>query len=86
MRVLARTGEKVLSIRVGGAQVQPVLGRVVEEGKQRLGVVDHLGDRLGPLGAVVADQRLDRALGMRAVLGPDDLVQRAARAGVHALG
>src|SRR5512132_2001268 len=39
-----------------------MLGRVVEEGEQRLPVVDDLGDRLGPLGAVVGDQRPDRLL------------------------
>jgi hypothetical protein len=63
-----------------------VLGRIVEEGKQRLLVVDHLGDRLGPLDAVVADQRLDRPLGVGPVLGADDLVERPAGAGLHALG
>ena len=48
-----------------------MLGAVVEEADQRLGVV---GDRLGPLGPVVADQRLDCPLGAGAVLGPDNLL------------
>jgi hypothetical protein len=50
--------------------VQPVLRRIVEERQQRLSVVDDLGDRLGPLGPVVADQRFDGLLGVDAVLGP----------------
>jgi hypothetical protein len=63
-----------------------VLGRIVEERQQRFLVVNHLGDRLGPLGPVVADQRLDGPLGVRPVLGLGDLVEGAARAGLHALG
>jgi hypothetical protein len=63
-----------------------VLGRIVEERQQRLLIVDHLGDRLGPLGAVVADQGLDGPLGMGAVLGLSDLVECPAAAGLHALG
>jgi hypothetical protein len=54
--------------------VQPVLGRVVEEAQQRLGVVDDLGDRPGPLGAIVSGERLDGPLGCGAVLGQRDLV------------
>ena len=54
--------------------------------EQRLPVIDHLGDRLGPLGPVVADQRPDRPLSVDAVLSPDDLVQRLAGTRVDALG
>src|SRR6266542_5443281 len=39
--------------RVGGAQVDPVLGGVGVEGQQHVEVVGDLGGRLGPLGAVV---------------------------------
>ena len=59
---------------VGGAQVLPVLGRVVEEGQQRLSVVGDLGDRLGPLDAVLGGERLDRCPCVVEVLGQDDLV------------
>src|SRR5215212_8336667 len=52
---------------VAGLEVHPVLGWEVEEAQQLLGVVDDLGHRLGPLGAVVAGERLDRPLSMVAV-------------------
>src|SRR5215207_9914038 len=66
--------------------MDPVLGRIVEEAQQPLGLAGDLGDRLGPLDAVVGHERLDRPLGMAAILGPDDLVQRPAGAGLHAGG
>jgi hypothetical protein len=65
--------------------MDPTLGRIVVEGEQRFLVVDHLGDRLRPLGAVVADQRLDGLLGVGAILGLGDLAQRLAGARVDAL-
>jgi hypothetical protein len=44
-----------------------VLGRVVEEAEEFLGVVGDLGHRLGPLDAVVGREGLDGALGVVAV-------------------
>jgi hypothetical protein len=63
-----------------------MLSREVEEGKELLGVVGDLGHRLGPLDAVVGREGVDRPLGMAAVLGPDELVEGTAGAGVDALG
>src|ERR1700757_2720646 len=60
--VLKRTVAKVLSIR--RAQVYPMLGRVLVELQQHVGVVDDLGHRLGVLGAVVDLEGLDRDLGL----------------------
>src|SRR4029453_19216670 len=71
---------------IGGPQVDPVLGRIVEEAQQPLSLAGDLGDGLGPLDAVVGCERLDPPLGMAAVLSPDDLVERPAGAGVDALG
>jgi hypothetical protein len=71
--------------RIRGPEMDPMLGRIVMEGEQRLGVVDHLGDRLGPLGAEVGGERLDGPLGGGAILGLGDLVQRLAGARVDAL-
>ena len=49
--------------RVGGAQVDPVLGGVVVERQQHVEVVGDLRDGLGPLGAVVGLERLGRLAG-----------------------
>jgi hypothetical protein len=46
--------------------MDPMLGREVIEGQQRLDVIGHLGHRLGPLGAVVGSQLGDRLLGVLA--------------------
>src|SRR6266545_2793174 len=78
-------GERALD-GIGGPQVHPVLRGVVEEAQQPLGLAGDLGDRLGPLDAIVGGEGVDRPLGVGAVLDPDDLVQRLAGAGVHALG
>ena len=66
--------------------MQPVLGREVEEAQQLLGIVDDLGDGLGPLGLVVAGEGLDGPLGMVAVGRVADLRQRLAGAGLHTGG
>ena len=50
--------------RVGGAQVDPVLGRVVVERQEHVEVVGDLRDRLGPLRAVVGGERLGSFLGV----------------------
>ena len=63
-----------------------MLGRIVKEAQQPLGLAGDLGDGLGPLDAVVGREGVDGALGVAAVLGQDDLVQGPARAGVDALG
>ena len=55
--------------RVGGAQVDPVLGGVVVEREQHVEVVGDLRDGLGPLGAVVGGERLGGGLGVVLVLG-----------------
>jgi hypothetical protein len=66
--------------------MHPVLGRVVEKAQQPLGLAGDLGDRLGPLDSIVTGEGVDRPLGVAAVLGADDLVQRLAGAGVDASG
>jgi hypothetical protein len=66
--------------------MDPMLGRIVVEAQQGLGVVGHLGDRLGPLGAVVGGECLDGPLGVGAILGLGDLAQRLVGARVDALG
>src|SRR5258708_39945091 len=72
--------------RVGGAQVNPVLGGVVVEGQQHVEVVGDLGGRLGPLGAVVGGEHVGRGLGVVLVLGVPDLGQRLLRARLGGLG
>ena len=47
------------SDRIGGTQVNPVLGGVVVERQQDVDVLGDLGDRLGPLGAIVGGERFD---------------------------
>jgi len=59
--------------------VYPVLGGVVVERQQHVYVLGDLGDRLGPLGAVVGLERLDRLQGVVAVLGVVDLGERSFR-------
>jgi hypothetical protein len=63
-----------------------VLGWVVEEAQQLLGVIGDLGHGLGPLDAVVARERLDGTLGQVAVGRIPDVGQGLARAGLHGLG
>jgi hypothetical protein len=57
-----------------------MLGRILVELQQYVGVVDDLGDRLGVLGAVVDLERLDGDLGVVDVLGVVDLPHRPDRA------
>jgi hypothetical protein len=52
-----------------------VLGRKVVEGEQAVGVASDLGDGSWPLDAELAGERVDRPLGVGAVLGGEDLVQ-----------
>jgi hypothetical protein len=66
--------------RVGGAQVDPVLGGVVAERQQHVEVVGDRGGRLGPLGAVVGGEHVGRGLGVILVLGVPDLGERLLRA------
>ncbi len=61
-------GGKSAFDRVRGAQMDPMLGRILVELQQHVGVVDDHGDRLGVLGAVVDLERLDRELGLVDVL------------------
>jgi hypothetical protein len=56
-----------------------MLGGILVELQQHIGVVDDLGDRLGVLGAVVDLERLDRHLSMVDVFGVVDLPQRRER-------
>ena len=78
-------GERGLD-RVGGAQMHPVLGRVVVEGEQFVEIVGDLRDGLGELGAVAELERGDGAAGMVAVLGVPDLRESLLGAGVGGLG
>src|SRR6478609_3110021 len=64
---------------IGGAQIDPVLGRVVVELQQHVQVVDDLRDGLGELGAVVDSERLRGDPGVLAVLGFEDLLHRPGR-------
>jgi hypothetical protein len=59
-----------------------VLGGEVEEGEQRLGVVDDLGHRLGPLGPELVCEGVDGTNGVLAVLGVTDLGQGPAGRGL----
>jgi hypothetical protein len=56
--------------------VDPVLGGEVVEGQQHVEVLADLGDRLGPLGAVVGLERLRRRDRVLLVLGVVDLGER----------
>jgi hypothetical protein len=58
--------------------MDPVLGREVEEREHLLGVVDDLGDGLGPLRLVVPLEGRDGRQGVVAVLGVTDLRDGAA--------
>jgi hypothetical protein len=71
--------------RVGGSQMNPVLGRVFVQFQQHVGVVDDLGDRLGVLGAVVDLEGLDCDLSAVDVLGVVDLLDRRRRGWVRRL-
>jgi hypothetical protein len=64
------------------AQVDPVLGRILVELPQHVGVFDDLGHRLRVLGAVVNLEGLDRDLGLVDILGVIDLPHRRERAGM----
>jgi hypothetical protein len=67
--VRKRTVAKVDNDRVRGTQMHPMLGRILVELQQHVGVVGDLCDRLGVLRAVVDGERLDRHLGLVDVLG-----------------
>jgi len=69
--------------RIGGAQVDPVLGRVVIEPQQHVEVVGDLRGGFGPLGAVVGHERPGRGFGVVLVFGVPDLRQRSLRARVR---
>jgi|tagenome__1003787_1003787.scaffolds.fasta_scaffold19019008_2 hypothetical protein len=56
--------------------MDPMLGRVLVELQEHLGVIDDLGDRLRVLGAVIDLEGLDRDLGAVDVLGIVDLPHR----------
>ena len=71
--------------RVGRAQVDPVLGRVVVEGQQLLQVVGDLRGGLGELRPVGGLESLHRGEGVRLVLGVPDLRQGLLRARVRGL-
>jgi len=53
-----------------------VFGGVVVEGEEHVEVAGDLGDCLGPLGAVVSLESLDRGLGVLTVFGVPDLRKR----------
>jgi len=56
--------------------VDPVLGRILVELQQDIGVIDDLGDRFGVLSAEVDLEGFDRDLGLVDVLGVVDLSER----------
>jgi hypothetical protein len=62
-----------------------MLAGVVVERQQHVDVLGDLRDRLGPLGAVVGLERLDRLQGVVAVLGVVDLGERGFRTWVRRL-
>src|SRR2546425_10199907 len=72
--------------RVGGAQMLPVLGRVIEVGQQSVLVEGQRRDGLRILGAVRGAEAGDLALSGRAGLGVHDLVQRLLGPRLEALG
>ena len=55
--------------RIGGFQVDPVLGRHVVKGEQCVRLVGDLGDGLRPLGLELVGKGLDGSLGVGLVLG-----------------
>src|SRR6476620_11435092 len=69
--------------RVGRSQMYPMLRGVVVERQQHIDVLGDLRDCLGPLGAVVGIECLDRGQGMVAVLGVVDLGERGFRTWVR---
>ena len=79
--VRSRTVERWLD-RVGGAQMDPVLGRVLVELQEHIGIIDDLGDRLGIQGAVIDLERFDRDLGLVDVLGIVDVLDRSQSTGM----
>jgi hypothetical protein len=85
LRAVPDGGEGRLD-RVGGAQVDPVLGRVVIERQELLGVVGDLGDGLAELRAIGVGEGPDRLLGMGFILRPPDLGQVLLRARVRRFG
>src|SRR6185369_9150514 len=63
-----------------------MLGRILVELQQHVGVVDDLGDRLRVFGAVVDFEGLDRKLGLVDVLGVVDSLIAASAPGCADLG
>jgi hypothetical protein len=78
-------GEGALD-RVCGAQMHPVLGRVVREREQLVEVVGDLRDGFGVLGAVRGLELLDHLQGVGLVLGVPDLGEVLLRTEVRGLG
>jgi len=72
--------------RVGGAQMDPMLGWVVVERQQFVEIIGDLGDRLGPLGAVVGGECVRGGCGGLAVLGVSDLRDRGLRTRLGSVG
>jgi hypothetical protein len=66
--------------------MDPVLGGEVVERQEHVEVVGDLGDRLGPLGAVVGLERLGGLDGVVAVRGVVDLRECLLRCWVRGLG
>ena len=62
--------------RVGGPQMNPVLGGIAVELQQRIKVAGDLGDRLGVLDAEVDLEGLDRELVLGDVFGVADVLDR----------
>ena len=69
-----------------GAQVDPVLSRVVVEGEQNVEVLGDLRDGLGPLDPAVGGERLRGGFGVLLVLDVPDLCERSLGAGSADLG
>jgi hypothetical protein len=63
--------------------VDPVLGREVVEREQRLGVVDDLDHRLGPLHRELRSKGIDNAHRVLAILNVADLGQHPPNARLH---
>jgi hypothetical protein len=63
-----------------------MLGRILVELQQHVGVAGDLRDRLGVLRAVVELERLDRDLRLVDILGVVDVAERRQRTGVRRLG
>src|SRR5512135_115024 len=74
-----RTVAKVDSMGLVVLRCTQMLGRILVELQQHVGVVDDLGDRLRIFGAVVYFEGLDRELGLVDVLGVVDLPYRRQR-------